>query len=678
MVTTHFEHEPLNFSDTECCTRLLQLLGRRVDGVIRCSIINKVRLDQHPIPAYTAVSYEWGNPTDREQIIELNKLPFQIGHNLHEFLGSLIDSGAASDHAYLWIDAICIDQRLEKMKERNYQVGQMKVIYSNAQRVLAYLGPAATHSDQLFDLINESKVPETQYHVQTASSVPGGRDPGSYRMKYGNNAERTKFWSRCRISAASASDTWARDAFRELSYRSYWRRMWIIEEILLPRRLLLMCGTRIISWADWFCKACLPSKDSGDIFGLPWAIPRDSPAFALLSERDAYLQKQTLGPLDEALTKFRASLSTRYHDKIYALLGLTTTGHLVEVDYDSTKIDLLYAVLRSVVMHTREKTHQRQDSRQSHIVSLKTLFIMLAILKLDAADFVNSFTRDVSRDHMNRHTGSLMKTKSLRQAFLDAHCKAIWEQELMDEKKNSPGPPSMRFTQFHVEMSGMMGLRVYFEARAILHNLWHRKPSQRHDQSLWSVLSSLGHQGRIKLCNCRHCSDAWLLWRMTGEVNFDFSQQPHHMQTSKESIVSLYKAVVETEAKSLLFYKNASSTNHSASGVQLYLASGVFVAREGLSAGLGFWENDTIARTQLEGYTLLLHSDPDMVATHLLDSSSYALGATPFSIQQLTHLAAHMHPGRVSVRTETGKIELLGPQCSSLEELKDVSFTIAT
>lgn len=88
----------------------------------------------------------WGRPSRELPTILLNGVEFPVQPNLWSFL----------DYArnllpgrYLWIHAISIDQA--QTKERNYQFKIMGEIYSNASRVLAWLGAEDLKLRSLFN-----------------------------------------------------------------------------------------------------------------------------------------------------------------------------------------------------------------------------------------------------------------------------------------------------------------------------------------------------------------------------------------------------------------------------------------------------------------------------------------------------------------------------------------------
>jgi hypothetical protein len=90
---------------------------------------------------YAAVSYTWGNeytPCD----IEINGIKIAVTENVYL---ALRDVRLQGRDRFLWIDALCINQRNEK--EKSSQVQQMSSIYSNAERVIIWLGEATYKTD---------------------------------------------------------------------------------------------------------------------------------------------------------------------------------------------------------------------------------------------------------------------------------------------------------------------------------------------------------------------------------------------------------------------------------------------------------------------------------------------------------------------------------------------------
>jgi hypothetical protein len=132
--------------------RLLRLLPSR-DGnaVIQCQLfdcsLQESGTQGHP---YDALSYVWGKP-DKTQFIRVDEEDLPVTLNLHKALTRL-------RHPYIeriiWVDAICINQ--ENNDEKEKQIKFMAKIYSQAGRVLVWLGDAADNSDDALEEIRKA------------------------------------------------------------------------------------------------------------------------------------------------------------------------------------------------------------------------------------------------------------------------------------------------------------------------------------------------------------------------------------------------------------------------------------------------------------------------------------------------------------------------------------------
>jgi hypothetical protein len=116
--------------------RLLRLLPNEdKDAPLYCELRNySLQRSSLRTHLYEALSYVWGNP-DNTLFICVDKNQFQVTVNLYSALSRLRDH---SFERIVWVDAICIDQ--SNVEERKQQVQLMAKIYSNAHRVIVWLG----------------------------------------------------------------------------------------------------------------------------------------------------------------------------------------------------------------------------------------------------------------------------------------------------------------------------------------------------------------------------------------------------------------------------------------------------------------------------------------------------------------------------------------------------------
>lgn len=129
----------------EDAIRLLALFPDQQAEEVKCKIVHTTLSEK---PHYEALSYTWGQ-VETCAWIKLENVRFPVTTNLY---GALKDLRLADQIRYLWVDALCIDQYNDR--EKCAQVQRLAIIYSQAHRVLAWLGPSASDSDMAIDFVN--------------------------------------------------------------------------------------------------------------------------------------------------------------------------------------------------------------------------------------------------------------------------------------------------------------------------------------------------------------------------------------------------------------------------------------------------------------------------------------------------------------------------------------------
>ncbi|KAI9774770.1 MAG: hypothetical protein M1839_001637 [Geoglossum umbratile] len=126
------------------------------DFPIQCSIEHAFLDDK---PPYVALSYTWGNSTNKKPIHVTNEngtvTTLQVTQNVYAALRHIRPDllPDVENDTLLWIDAICINQTDDD--EKSWQVQQMLHIYRNALNVLAWLGPRTDGSAEFMDEMAE-------------------------------------------------------------------------------------------------------------------------------------------------------------------------------------------------------------------------------------------------------------------------------------------------------------------------------------------------------------------------------------------------------------------------------------------------------------------------------------------------------------------------------------------
>jgi hypothetical protein len=127
--------------------RLLQLLPSEDDNEnLRCKLL------EYDLPGsgkathrYEALSYAWGS-SDKPKSIFIDGKVLAITESLYTALRHLRDPISSR---VLWVDAVCIDQgEKEDNKEKAQQIELMPRIYSQANSVLVWLGPAEGDAEE--------------------------------------------------------------------------------------------------------------------------------------------------------------------------------------------------------------------------------------------------------------------------------------------------------------------------------------------------------------------------------------------------------------------------------------------------------------------------------------------------------------------------------------------------
>jgi len=193
-----YQYHPLN---GESEIRLLSLLPGKWNSIIEC-LLHHASLDENP--RYEALSYVWGG-TAKSRNILLDGQVFGVTKNLEVALKHLRHE---QKRRLLWVDAIAIDQ--SNIQERSQQVKIMWRIYKSAKRVLAWLGEEADNSNAAMDLIEEMATACQNDKRETAAGI--GLSPQDL-IDWGFNADE-KDWQ----------------PFWRLFERTYWKRVWIIQE----------------------------------------------------------------------------------------------------------------------------------------------------------------------------------------------------------------------------------------------------------------------------------------------------------------------------------------------------------------------------------------------------------------------------------------------------------------
>ncbi|ETS81709.1 hypothetical protein PFICI_06711 [Pestalotiopsis fici W106-1] len=205
------------------------------------------------IPHYHAISYTWGDLEDPQTVL-VNTRPMAVTKNCHYALTQIQLyharlSGEASSYSpsgrfYLWIDSICIDQ--VNAEEKGHQVASMGRIYAKASKVLACIGPHLDDSHELAGILDFMKgSPEiSSRYGQLIEHVIDFRPPGHTGSRV--LVELIQHYVEGSKPLQSGFGICFRKAFLAFANRTYWTRLWIVQEVAATfgtgEKLEVLCG----------------------------------------------------------------------------------------------------------------------------------------------------------------------------------------------------------------------------------------------------------------------------------------------------------------------------------------------------------------------------------------------------------------------------------------------------
>ena len=259
---------------------------------------------------YIALSYVWGDPTNRRDIL-LNGHRFSVTANLYEALIHLRDSFEVRQMKYhVWADAICINQ--DDLAERAAEVKKMSMIYSRCLSVRAWLG----HPSPEFTL----ELPTIREFLSSISDI---------KVCDINYAEQMNT-----IPVTGAADSLMIIGFSLFS-TSYWERLWTIQELALAPSILFYLGKEVFTTEELFKLSYLTTKGMVAMENLfefthVYTILLHA-CYRLLRLRlpydgslsyDSYLLEKSQLPITDLVIFAQNSKAMDQRDKVFGLLAL--------------------------------------------------------------------------------------------------------------------------------------------------------------------------------------------------------------------------------------------------------------------------------------------------------------------------------------------------------------------
>ena len=304
-------------------------------------------------PPLAALSYLWGEAAETVTI-KINGQSMPVTANLASALRHVEQHwrqrfpGRDVAEFHLWVDAVCINQ--SDIAEREQQVKLMGQLYSTAELVMGSLGPSSDAIRVAIDTLHlvhdevgqldddESESLEANLNWMQTHATLTDADVGLP----GDQFDANKSWR----------------MLHEFLYLPYWRRAWVVQEIVLAKALTFFSEAQaldpdaLFTTLQWF-------KTTRELANLPdaprrphWLIPSvwNFLTYDNLLGWKAVLRIEWARNADRDSRFFKLLLScagndlraTDPRDLIYGTMGLTRMGF--EPDYSpSASLGELYA-----------------------------------------------------------------------------------------------------------------------------------------------------------------------------------------------------------------------------------------------------------------------------------------------------------------------------------------------
>lgn len=199
--------------------------------------IREVSINDHP--SFGALSYTWATESgcvslSRELVCDGESI--KITQNCEAALKRL---RRGNEDQVLWVDAVCVDQHNDE--EKGQQIGLMRQIYSQASWVALWVGEPSSAVDE------ESGLPLSdlgmdfihEFAVEIAERTNSGQDPCGGPLYQEFVKDRMAFqYTDTEVFTPRVRGLW--DVF----HRSWWKRLWVLQEVALSKEPILICGTK--------------------------------------------------------------------------------------------------------------------------------------------------------------------------------------------------------------------------------------------------------------------------------------------------------------------------------------------------------------------------------------------------------------------------------------------------
>lgn len=296
----------------------------------------------------------------------LDGTEFGITLNLEKALRHL---RLANAPRILWVDTICINQG--SIQERAEQVTLMGEIYKSSSADLLWLGEDDGQSAHLIRLlasiqqmedipvseimsVGETLGPTVRHAIHTRRLMPGEKDESSTNFVLSNvEAVQCLIVRDTMLKYGITEDI--KEQFRNFCEASVWKRIWIVQEVVLAAKVSVAIGfNEIPLFAVWILLNCLIVMQLGTEILKPHAMTgqylwESGPAPQTINLRYDIMRGRP-ATWDHLWNRFGRFGATDPRDRIFALLALAMERLEIVPNYEQPLESLFIEVIRKLIV----------------------------------------------------------------------------------------------------------------------------------------------------------------------------------------------------------------------------------------------------------------------------------------------------------------------------------------
>ncbi|KAF8866325.1 HET-domain-containing protein, partial [Acephala macrosclerotiorum] len=355
--------------------RLVKLLKSRWSDKIQCQL-HHVSLANRP--SYKALSYAWGSPRATRPIL-VNGYQHAVTVNLESALRRL---RRIDEDLILWIDALCINQ--SNNSERTEQVNLMHDIFAFTKEVIVYLGEVPQHglmrpNGPISESTTTFQCDETDGEIleifrnRCTAKRPSKISKGTSKFDFAfdifcllrllSKVSDSRQFPAFDLNSREFVDTkYQRNLFeglRQLMLSRWWNRIWVIQEVVVPKKIVMVYGSASAPW-EMFVDAALwesRNRSTSTSLSFPHEYSTVLAYFArIILDIDRMRElwrdgkQTTLLPL---LRRFSGRKASDDRDKVYALLSLARDKTSIVPNYSLNVSTVFQATVLDIIQGTK-------------------------------------------------------------------------------------------------------------------------------------------------------------------------------------------------------------------------------------------------------------------------------------------------------------------------------------